>query len=55
MPGFLGTVGGVKAATVGPFLMAVYSYAWFVGFAVAFVVYWLGMRLRAAAPAGSAA
>ena len=54
-PGFLGTVGAVKAATVGPFLMAVYSYAWFVGFAVAFVIYWLGMRLRAAAPAGSAA
>ena len=30
----------------GPFLMAVYNYAWFVGFAVALVVYWLGMRLR---------
>jgi NCS1 family nucleobase:cation symporter-1 len=46
VPGFLGTIGAVNPATVGPFLMAAYSYAWFLGFAVAFVVYWLGMRLR---------
>jgi NCS1 family nucleobase:cation symporter-1 len=46
VPGFLGTIGAVNPARVGPFLMAAYSYAWFLGFAVAFAVYWLGMRLR---------
>ncbi len=38
IPGFLGTIG---AAPAYPFWMAVYTYAWFVGFALAFLVYWL--------------
>lgn len=39
IPGFLGTVKAVSAETVGPFFMGLYSYAWFVGFGVAFFVY----------------
>jgi nucleobase:cation symporter-1, NCS1 family len=51
VPGFLGTVGAVTPASVGPFLMNLYSYAWFIGFAVALAVYWIGMNLRARVPA----
>jgi NCS1 family nucleobase:cation symporter-1 len=39
VPGFLGTVKIIEHASVGSFLMNIYSYAWFVGFIVAFVVY----------------
>ena len=39
IPGFLGTIKVVNPATVGPFLMNLYSYAWFVGFFVAFFAY----------------
>jgi NCS1 family nucleobase:cation symporter-1 len=39
IPGFLGTIEVVNPATVGPFLMNLYNYAWFVGFAVAFFAY----------------
>ena len=39
IPGFLGTIKVVDPATVGPFLMNLYNYAWFVGFAVAFFAY----------------
>ena len=39
IPGFLGTIKVVNPATVGPFLMNLYNYAWFVGFAVAFFAY----------------
>ena len=42
IPGFLGTI---KAAKVGWFWMALYNYAWFVGFAIAFVLYVLLMWL----------
>ncbi len=42
LPGFLGVV---KWARVSPFWTQLYSYAWFVGFGISFVVYWLGMRL----------
>jgi len=56
VPGFLGTIGAVSRESVGHFLMGVYSYAWFVGFAVAFGVYLLLMKqqksVRAAAPVG---
>jgi len=37
IPGFLGTVG---AAEVSDFWMALYTYAWFVGFFVSFGLYW---------------
>jgi len=43
VPGFLGTIKIVDPATVGKFLMHLYSYAWFVGFGIAFVVYWILM------------
>jgi NCS1 family nucleobase:cation symporter-1 len=39
IPGFLGTIKVVNPTTVGPFLMNLYNYAWFVGFAVAFFAY----------------
>ncbi|MBF8248503.1 MAG: Cytosine/purine/uracil/thiamine/allantoin permease family protein [Bacteroidetes bacterium] len=44
IPGFLGTVKAVDPAAVGPFLMGLYNYAWFVGFGVAFSVYFAWMR-----------
>jgi NCS1 family nucleobase:cation symporter-1 len=36
IPGFLGTVG---LATVAPFWLTLYSYAWFISFAISFIVY----------------
>ncbi len=39
IPGFFGTIKVVNPATVGPFLMNLYNYAWLVGFAVAFFAY----------------
>ena len=39
LPGFLVTVKLVDAASVPGFLVRLYDYAWFVGFAIAFVVY----------------
>ena len=48
VPGFLGTVGLLSSDGVGSFLMALYSYAWFIGFGVALAVYWIGMNLKPA-------
>jgi NCS1 family nucleobase:cation symporter-1 len=39
IPGFLGTVHPQWKDAVGPFLMNLYNYAWFVGFFVAFFAY----------------
>ena len=39
LPGFLVTVKLVDPAGVPPFFVRLYDYAWFVGFAIAFVVY----------------
>jgi NCS1 family nucleobase:cation symporter-1 len=39
LPGFLVTVKLVDPASVPAFLVRLYDYAWFVGFAIAFVVY----------------
>ncbi len=39
VPGFLGTIHVIDPASVGSFFMQIYSYAWFVGFGVAVVVY----------------
>jgi NCS1 family nucleobase:cation symporter-1 len=44
VPGFLGTIKVINPVSVGPFLMNLYSYAWFVGFALAFIVYMLLMK-----------
>ena len=45
VPGFLVQVQLVTAERVGPFFTDLYHYAWFVGFAVAFVVYLVGRKL----------
>ena len=45
LPGFLVQVDVLNAARVGPFLVGLYNYAWFVGFALAFVAYLLGRKL----------
>lgn len=45
LPGFLVQVKLLDAARVGSFLVGLYHYAWFVGFAVAFVAYWAGRTL----------
>ncbi len=48
LPGFLVTVKFTDSASVYPFLVRLYDYAWFVGFAIAFVVYlalrWIDSR-----------
>jgi len=45
LPGFLVQVKLLDAARVGPFLVGLYHYAWFVGFALASVAYWVGRML----------
>ena len=44
IPGFLTAIGVLEKGTVWPALVAVYNYAWFVGFLVSGGVYWLLMR-----------
>ena len=44
VPGFLTAIGALEKGTVWPALVAVYNYAWFVGFLVSGGVYWLLMR-----------
>lgn len=46
IPGFLGTIQIISADAVGTFLMQLYNYAWFVGFGVAFIVYYLLMKKK---------
>ena len=45
LPGFLVNVKLLSAGSVPPFLVALYNYAWFVGFTIAFVVYLLLRRI----------
>ena len=45
LPGFLETVKLLPEGSVPPALAHLYNYAWFVGFAVAFVTYLVGRRL----------
>ncbi|MDQ6808566.1 MAG: cytosine permease, partial [Verrucomicrobiota bacterium] len=47
LPGFLVHVKLVDSSSVPPFLVALYDYAWFVGFALAFTIY---LALRRLAP-----
>jgi nucleobase:cation symporter-1, NCS1 family len=47
LPGFLVAVGAADRANVPSLLLAIYNQAWFVGFALAFVIYFL---LRKVAP-----
>ncbi|MEZ4823046.1 MAG: hypothetical protein R2942_11740 [Ignavibacteria bacterium] len=43
-PGFLLTVGLISNDVFPEWISHLYNYAWFVGFAVSFVVYYLLMR-----------
>jgi NCS1 family nucleobase:cation symporter-1 len=45
LPGFLVTVKLIDASSVPPFFVGLYSYAWFVGFAIAFCLYIVLRRL----------
>ena len=47
LPGFLATIKVIDGTHVPPFLLGLYSYAWFVGFGIAFVLY---LILRKLAP-----
>lgn len=47
LPGFLVNVKLLDPAAVPPFFVALYSYAWFVGFGIAFVLYIIMRRLGA--------
>ena len=49
LPGFLAQVHAIDGTGIAPFLLHLYSYAWFVGFGLAFVVY---LALRKLAPKG---
>jgi NCS1 family nucleobase:cation symporter-1 len=49
MPGFLIRIGVLRHESVPLFLANLYDYAWFVGFAIAFVVYLAGRQLSSAA------
>ncbi len=46
IPGFLATIHVIAPEKVAPIFMSIYNYAWFVGFAVAFVVYLLARLLK---------
>ena len=50
VPGFLVQVKALKPDVVAPFLVTLYNYAWFIGFAIAFLAYVVGRRLTALAP-----
>jgi NCS1 family nucleobase:cation symporter-1 len=50
LPGFLVQVKVIDATKVAPSLVGLYSYAWFIGFAIAFVTYLAGRKITALAP-----
>ncbi len=45
LPGFLATIKVIDGSHVPPFLLGLYSYAWFVGFGIAFALYLVLRRL----------
>ena len=45
LPGFLVHVKRLDAASVPPFLVSLFNYSWFIGLAVAFVIYISGRKL----------
>jgi nucleobase:cation symporter-1, NCS1 family len=47
LPGFLVQVHALKPESVAPLLVSLYNYAWFIGFALAFVLYLAGRKLTA--------
>jgi NCS1 family nucleobase:cation symporter-1 len=50
LPGFLVQVKAIDGTKVAPPLVGLYSYAWFIGFAIAFSTYLAGRRMTALAP-----
>jgi len=50
LPGFLVQVKWLNPGRVGAWLVGLYSYAWFVGFAVAFGTYLLGRKVTSPSP-----
>lgn len=50
LPGFLVQVKAFDPEKVAPWLVDLYHYAWFIGFAVAFVTYLAGRKMFALAP-----
>jgi NCS1 family nucleobase:cation symporter-1 len=44
VPGFLAAIGAVDKTAVWPWLLALYNYAWFVGFFVVGALYLVLMR-----------
>ncbi len=50
VPGFLVQIAALDPDKVAPSLVSLYSYAWFIGFAIAFVAYLAGRKITALAP-----
>jgi NCS1 family nucleobase:cation symporter-1 len=50
LPGFLVQIKAIGADKVAPSLVGLYSYAWFIGFAIAFIAYLVGRKMTALAP-----
>lgn len=50
LPGFLAQIKVIDADKVAPWLAGLYSYAWFIGFAIAFAAYLTGRKITALAP-----
>ena len=48
LPGFLVNVEALEASSVAPWLLELYSYAWFVGFGTAFILYLILRRMTRA-------
>jgi NCS1 family nucleobase:cation symporter-1 len=49
LPGFLVQVGWLSAEKVAPGLVNLYNYAWFIGFAIAFIAYLAGRKMTSRA------
>jgi len=54
LPGFLVQIKVLNPEHVSPLLVGLYNYAWFIGFAIAFVAYLTGRKLTALAPPAEA-
>jgi NCS1 family nucleobase:cation symporter-1 len=50
LPGFLGAIGAIEA---GPMSVAIYEWAWFVGFLIAGIVHYIGMVATVRATKGA--
>ena len=50
LPGFLAAIGVLDKEKLAPIFLTLYSYAWFIGFATAFVLYLLGKKFVSESP-----